>query len=97
LGPQAFAFTKWMVEGKEIVIERDVGGDARDKYREFLYYVYIDGKSLQEELLRRGLARVAYMFPPNVKHVDRYKAIQAEAQKQGMGIWSIRNDALEDG
>lgn len=96
-GPEAEAFTRGMIEGKVVEIEKDVGGDARDKYGRLLYYVYYNGQSVQEELLRQGLARVAYIYPPNVKHVDRYKEIQAEAQKQGVGIWSIENYAQEDG
>lgn len=96
-GPEAEAFTRKMIEGKTVEIERDAGGDARDKYGRLLYYVYVDGKSVQEELLRQGLARVAYIYPPNIKYVDQYKTIQSEAQKKGIGIWSIENYAKDDG
>jgi micrococcal nuclease len=88
LGPEAEAFTRCMAEGKHVEIERDIGGDARDKYGRLLYYVYVDGISIQEELLRHGLARVAYAFPPNVRYLDRYREIQAKAQHYGIGLWS---------
>jgi micrococcal nuclease len=90
-GPEAEAFTRRLVEGRLVEIERDIGGDTRDKYGRLLYYVYVDEKSLQEELLRRGLARVAYVFPPNVRYLDRYKEIQAEAMADGIGLWSPKN------
>ena len=43
------------------------------------------------------MARVAYVYVPNTKYVDRYYEIQKEAQKKGVGIWSIENYAQEDG
>ena len=94
-GQEAKAFTKQMLEGKTVQLEKDVSD--RDKYNRLLYYLYVDGKSVQEELLRNGLARVAYVYVPNTKYVDRYYEIQKEAQKKGVGIWSIENYAQEDG
>lgn len=93
-GPEAANFTSSMLKGKIIEMEKDI--TERDKYGRLLMYVYVDGKSVQEELLRKGLARVA-VYPPDVKYVDRYKQIQEEARKQGIGIWSIENYAREDG
>lgn len=94
-GQEAKAFTKQMLEGETVQLEKDVSD--RDKYNRLLYYLYVDGKSVQEELLRNGLARVAYVYVPNTKYVDRYYEIQKEAQKKGVGIWSIENYAQEDG
>lgn len=94
-GEDAKEFTKAMLEGKTVQLEKDVSD--RDKYGRLLYYVYVDGKSVQEELLKNGLARVAYVYAPNTKYVDRYYEIQKEAQQQEIGIWSIENYAKEDG
>ena len=47
-------------------------------------------------LIEKGLARVA-VFQPDVKYVEQFRAAQQEAQKQGIGIWSIENYAQEDG
>lgn len=88
-GPEAEAFTRQLVEEKRVEIERDIGGDSRDRYGRLLYYVYVDGKSLQEELLIRGLARVAYVFPPNIRYLDRYREIEVLAKQHRVGIWSI--------
>ncbi|WP_051330841.1 thermonuclease family protein [Aneurinibacillus terranovensis] len=95
-GKEASNFTKAMLTGKTVQLERDIS-DARDKYGRLLYYVYVNGKSVQEALLENGLARVAYVYPPNVKYVDQYRAIQSRAQKEGIGIWSVENYVQADG
>src|SRR5690606_15830954 len=45
----------------------------------------------------RGLARVAYVYEPNVKYVEEYRAVQEQAQREGKGIWSIEDYVQEDG
>lgn len=95
-GPEASAFAKKMLkEGKEVQIEIDVS--ERDKYGRLLAYLWVDGKMFNEMLLEKGLARVAYVYPPNIKYVDQFRAIQKKAQTAGVGIWSIENYAQEDG
>ncbi|GAB7387423.1 hypothetical protein BSNK01_12590 [Bacillaceae bacterium] len=93
-GPEATEFTKSLLAGKEVELERDVS--ERDKYGRLLFYVYVNGKSVQEQLLEKGLARVS-VYPPDVKYVDRYREIQKKAQQAGVGIWSIENYVQEDG
>ena len=41
--------------------------------------------------MKSGLARVAYIYEPNTKHVDWFKAIQKTAQKTATGIWSVED------
>ncbi|MFC4768752.1 thermonuclease family protein [Effusibacillus consociatus] len=93
-GPEASKFSSELLTGKEVELEKDVS--ERDKYGRLLFYVYVDGKSVQEQLLEKGLARVA-VYPPDVKYVDQYRAIQDKARKAGVGIWSIENYARDDG
>ncbi|MDN4594682.1 thermonuclease family protein [Polycladomyces subterraneus] len=60
MGSEASAFTKnLLTHAKHITLEFDV--EKRDKYGRMLAYVYADGKSVQEELLKQGLARVGYI------------------------------------
>ncbi len=95
-GKEASHFMKERLEGQKVELELDVS--ERDKYGRILAYAYdMDGNMLNEMLLHKGLARVAYIFPPNTKYVDRFQAIQKEAQKQGVGIWSLENYVTEDG
>ncbi|MDY0941184.1 MULTISPECIES: thermonuclease family protein [Priestia] len=93
-GPEASAYTKKRLEGQEITLEFDV--QERDQYGRLLAYVWIDNELYNEELLAKGLARVA-VFPPNTKYVDEFKKIQEQARKSEKGIWSIENYAQEKG
>ncbi|WP_137789969.1 thermonuclease family protein [Bacillus sp. E(2018)] len=92
---EASTFTRDMLE--EASVELELGIGERDKYGRLLAYVYADGKNVQENLLKNGLARVAYVFEPNTKYVDEYDRIQKQAQKEGLGIWSIENYVQEEG
>lgn len=93
-GPEAAAFTKRMLPaGSTVKLELDV--QERDKYGRILAYVYKGGKSVQKALLAEGLAKVA-VYPPNVKYVDEYRAIEAKAKKAKKGIWSD-NPCKKDG
>jgi micrococcal nuclease len=93
-GPEASKFTENFLAGKTVQLEKDVS--QRDKYGRLLRYVYVDGKSLQEELLKRGLARIT-VYPPDVKYLDEFQALQKKAQDKELGIWSIENYVTEDG
>lgn len=86
-GPEASQYAKDILEGKEIGVEIDVS--ERDKYGRLLAYIWIDDKIFNEMLLEQGLARVAYIYPPNIKYVDQFRDVQKAAQKAGVGIWSI--------
>ncbi|MCA1031838.1 thermonuclease family protein [Bacillus timonensis] len=99
-GPQPFGleakkFTANFFSKGKAELELDVS--ERDKYGRILAYVYVDGVSIQEALLKEGLARVAYIYPPNTRYVEKYQQLQKEAQKLGIGIWSIENYASEEG
>ncbi|MFJ3391150.1 MULTISPECIES: thermonuclease family protein [unclassified Lysinibacillus] len=90
-GPEAKEFAKQLLAGQDkVYLEFDVS--YRDKYKRLLAYVYTkDGISIQEQLLKNGLARVAYIYNPNTKHVDWFKSIQKTAQKAAIGIWSVED------
>ncbi|QOR67059.1 thermonuclease family protein [Cytobacillus suaedae] len=96
-GQEAKEFTSQLIhQANTIELEFDIGAN-RDKYGRLLAYVYVDGKMLQEELLKEGLARVAYVYPPNTRYIDQFTALQKEAQKEGKGIWEIEDYVREDG
>ncbi|MBN8209437.1 thermonuclease family protein [Bacillus sp. NTK071] len=94
-GPEASQFAKDTLEGKEIGIELDVS--ERDKYGRLLAYVWVGDTMFNEMLLEKGLARVAYIYQPNVKYVDQFQSIQREAQEKAIGIWSMENYVQEEG
>lgn len=72
-------------------------GDRYDDYERLLAYVYADGQSVQEILLSEGLARVAYVFPPNDRYVDAYKEAEAIARKNNLGVWEYKNYVTKRG
>jgi micrococcal nuclease len=95
-GPEASKFAKdTLLSGQDVKLEIDVS--ERDKYGRLLCYLWINDKLFNEMLLEKGLARVAYVYPPNIKYVDQFREIQKKAQNSGVGIWSIENYAQADG
>jgi micrococcal nuclease len=88
-------YAKSMLTGKDVQLELDVS--ERDKYGRLLCYLYIGDKMFNELLLENGYARVAYIYPPNVKYVDQFREIQQKAQQKALNIWSVENYAQEDG
>lgn len=93
-GPEAAEFTKNMLENQDVRLERDVS--TTDRYGRFLYYIWIGDRMFNELLLEKGLARVA-VYPPDVKYVDQFRALQKQAQEGAIGIWSIENYATDKG
>ncbi|MDV6378055.1 thermonuclease family protein [Sporosarcina sp. GW1-11] len=95
-GQQAKVRNQELLQKGQLEIEFDIG-DKYDKYGRLLAYIYIDGKSVQEQLLKEGLARVGYVYPPNTKHLDAFKSAEAQAKKSGIGIWTLEDYATDRG
>ena len=83
-------FTKNKLEGKEVELEFDV--QERDKYSRLLAYVYVDGEMYNKTLLEEGMAKVA-TFPPNVKYVDDFVAIERVARDANKGLWAYDDNS----
>lgn len=74
------------MDGQTIYLEKDVS--ETDRYDRLLRYVYLaDGRMVNEEIVRAGLA-YASPYPPDVKHQDRLAAAQRAAQTAGLGLWA---------
>lgn len=78
----------------QIEVEFDVG-QKQDKYRRYLGYIYVDGEMLNDILVREGLGKVGYVYPPNTRYLSQLEASQEEAKEAKPGIWSL-NSALAD-
>lgn len=59
-----------------------------DKYGRLLAYVFVDGKSVQETLIKEGLGRVAYIYEPPYKYLKQYEKAEELAKKKKANIWS---------
>lgn len=95
-GEEAKARNKELVNSGKLTIEFDIG-QRIDKYGRLLAYVYADGKSVQQTLLEEGLARVAYVYPPNTRHLTPYEEAQERARAKKIGIWSVEDYATDSG
>ncbi len=56
-------------------------------------FLLIDGQSVQELLLEEGLAKIRYIFEPNTKYLDIYRAAENRAREEKRRIWSIQGFA----
>lgn len=94
-GKEASERNRELLESGNVSIEFDVG-ERVDKYGRLSEYIYINEVSIQEILLEEGLVRLAFVFPPNPRHLDEYEKVQEKAKQKGIGIWSIENYATVD-
>ena len=83
-GEEAAAANQQLVAGKTVRLEYDAR--PYDKYSRLLAYVYVGKRSVNAELLARGLARVL-IIPPNVRHAEEFEALQRQARQQRAGLW----------
>lgn len=79
---------KKLKNAKKIQLDFDKSGYKGDKYGRKLAYVYVDGKDLNMDLVRKGYARVAYIYAPNTTNKAKYLNAQAKAKKEKLRIWS---------
>ena len=86
MGKEASAFTRKLVEGKQVRLEYDV--QQRDKYGRLLAYVYLeDGTFVNAEIMKAGYAQVM-TIPPNVKYQGLFLSLQKEAREDRRGLWA---------
>ncbi|MEV9641904.1 thermonuclease family protein [Mammaliicoccus sciuri] len=95
-GQEAKVRNQELLQKGKLEIEFDIG-EKYDKYGRLLAYIYIDGKSVQEQLLKEGLARVAYVYPPNTRYLDEFEKAEQHAKKSGVGIWTLEDYATDRG
>jgi micrococcal nuclease len=85
-GPEASAFTKRSLEGKWVHLEFEPL-DRKDRYGRLLAYVFLpDGTFFNEELLRKGYARV--YTRSHFRHKKHFLLVQEEARQARKGLWA---------
>ena len=83
-GPEAAAFTEEHLAGRSVQLEDDIEG--RDRYGRRLAYVVVDGERFNDELLRRGYARLL-VIEPNHAHARTMLREELDAKRAGRGLW----------
>ena len=76
----------------KIILEYDSDSDKTDKYDRHLVWVFVDDNLLQEKLVRKGLASVAYLYG-DYKYTNILEEAELEAENNKIGIWSINDDS----
>jgi len=87
---------------RQLVLIRDVylefGPQRKDGYGRLLAYLWVerDGEWIlvNEELLRRGVARLYVLWPREEKYYDRFLRALTLAQVEKRGLWSSFPDPL---
>ena len=88
MGHEATVANAALVEGREVVLERDVSD--RDRFDRLLRYVWLREGSgwllVNLELVRGGYAS-AVSFPPDVRLQGELRVAEREARDAGRGLW----------
>jgi micrococcal nuclease len=85
-GKTASSWTKDLLAGQNVYLEYDL--QPTDDYGRQLVYVYLeDGRMVQDELLKAGMAQVM-TIQPNSKYATHFYELQEEARQNGVGLWA---------
>ncbi|QQG42073.1 MAG: thermonuclease family protein [Candidatus Woesebacteria bacterium] len=82
---EAKAENEKLVLGKFVKLEKDVS--ETDKYDRLLRYVYIGDQMVNDELVKKGFAKVETV-PPDIKLKDRFFESEKYAKENNLGLWS---------
>ena len=74
-------------EGNKIELEYDDNSTKTDKYNRYLAWVFVDDNLLQAELVKNGLAEVAYLYG-DYKYTDLLKDYEQTAIATKVGMHS---------
>jgi micrococcal nuclease len=88
-GPEASAYTTRRLFGQLVRLEDDV--ERHDVYGRRLAYVYFHGLNFEEELLRKGYARLL-VIEPNHAHARDMLDEELDARARHVGLWGACSD-----
>ena len=85
LGRRATLANRALVEGRTVYLERDTS--ETDQYDRLLRYVWVEGRLVNAELVRAGMA-LAKRYPPDTRRHDELVALQNQARAAQVGMWA---------
>jgi micrococcal nuclease len=85
-GLEAAQANRELVEGRYVRLVKDVS--ETDRFGRLLRYVYVEDVFVNDELVKRGFARMS-TFPPDVKFQPMFLESQKSAQQNERGLWKI--------
>ena len=86
LGELATQYSKKLVEGKTVYLEKEPNYSDRDKYGRLLRYVYLeDGTFVNAQILKEGYATVYDKY--QISKLDEFRKLYREARENRRGLW----------
>lgn len=95
-GPEASAETHRLLDHQKVTLEL-AKNKAKDHYGRYLAYIFVGNQSVEVDLLEKGLARVAYIIPPNTNYLETYRKAESIAKSAHQGVWQTPGYAQKDG
>ena len=83
-GHAAAAENRRLVSGRTVTLATDA--ERRDRFGRLLAYVRVEGRLVNEELVRGGFA-TTLEIAPNLRHAARLRALEREARRARRGLW----------
>lgn len=92
-GKEASEKNKQLVDGREILLQKDVS--ETDRYDRLLRYVYLPNPTnanqeaifINRYLVEEGYAH-AITYPPDVRFRDEFRRLEQEAREKNKGLWN---------
>ncbi|WP_414054768.1 thermonuclease family protein [Macrococcus equi] len=92
---EAARYTESLVKTCDMSIQYDTKG-KKDRYGRDLVYLYCGNTMINEALVRKGYARVGYVYQQK-DYLDRMLAAEKKAKQENLKIWSIKGFVNIDG
>lgn len=92
---EAAKYTESLVKTCDLSIEYDSKGHY-DRYKRELVYLYCGDTMVNEQLVRKGYARVGYIYQQK-DHLYELEEAQRYAKQKKLKIWSMKGYVNEDG
>ena len=83
-GPEAATYAEVHLLGRSVELEADI--EERDRYGRWLAYVIVDGERFNDDLVRRGFARLL-VIEPNHAHARVMLQEELDAKRARRGLW----------
>lgn len=80
-------------KAKKIQVQYD--GNQTDKYGRKLAWIFVDNQLLQNKLVKKGYARVYYVYG-KYKYTSKLRASEKVAKRKKLGVWKNYRAAFPD-
>ena len=95
-GEEASEYTCSLLKSaKKIQIQYDPKSTEKDKYDRELLWVFVDDKLLQEEIIKNGYGKVAYVYSDYL-YIEELKESEKIAKDNNLGVWSNEQENIKN-